>query len=149
MIAIDYDPMARGYIAGLPRPGGNITGLFFQQLELTGKRLEFLPEALPKLTRVAVLWDAFSADQLPAAEAAARGVGVQLQPIELRQRRSVLESPLGTAAAGQAGSPVPPLMSPVFFGGRAPSWGCWTRTGCRRPSASENLRTREDSWPMG
>src|SRR2546428_753265 len=38
MVAIDYDPVARGYVAGLPRPGGNITGLFFQQLELTGKR---------------------------------------------------------------------------------------------------------------
>ena len=31
MIAIDYDPIARGYVAGLPRPGGNITGLFFSQ----------------------------------------------------------------------------------------------------------------------
>ena len=45
MIAIDYDPMARGYIAGLPRPSGNTTGLFFQQLELTGRRLKFLEEA--------------------------------------------------------------------------------------------------------
>jgi len=75
MIAIDYDPIARGYVAGLPRPGGNITGLFFQQLELTGKRFEFLKGALPQLTRVAVFWDAFSADQLPVAEAAARGWG--------------------------------------------------------------------------
>ncbi len=55
MVAIDYDPVARGYIVGLPRPGGNITGLFFQQLELTGKRLELLKGALPQLTRVAVL----------------------------------------------------------------------------------------------
>ena len=122
MIAIDYDPMARGYIAGLPRPGGNITGLFFQQLELTGKRLEFLKEALPKLTRVAVLWDAFSADQLPAAEAAARGVGVQLQPIELRQPPYDYASALSTAAAGQAEA-VLPLMSPVFFRERTPLLG--------------------------
>src|SRR5262245_33391459 len=85
MVAIDYDPIARGYVAGLAQPGGNITGLFLQQLELTGKRLEILKHALPELTRVAVLWDAFSADQLPIAEAAAREVGVQLQPIELRQ----------------------------------------------------------------
>ena len=120
IIAIDYDPMARGYVAGLPRPGGNITGLFFQQLELTGKRLEFLKEALPQLTRVAVLWDAFSADQLPAAEAVARGVGVQLQPIELRQSPYDYASALSTAAAGQAEA-VLPLMSPVFFRERAPS----------------------------
>jgi putative ABC transport system substrate-binding protein len=62
MIAIDYDPIARGYSAGLPRPGGNITGVFLQQLELTGKRLELLKEAVPQLQRVAVLWDAPSAD---------------------------------------------------------------------------------------
>jgi putative ABC transport system substrate-binding protein len=49
MVAINYDPIARGYIAGLPQPGGNITGLFLQQLELTGKRLELLKHALPEL----------------------------------------------------------------------------------------------------
>ena len=75
MVAIDFDPIARGYIAGLARPGGNITGLFFKQVELTGKRLEFLKHAVPALRRVAVFWDGFSANQLPVAEAAARGVG--------------------------------------------------------------------------
>jgi putative tryptophan/tyrosine transport system substrate-binding protein len=52
MIAIDYDPMALGYIAGLPRPGGNITGLFLQQLELTPKRPELLEGAVPTINRV-------------------------------------------------------------------------------------------------
>jgi hypothetical protein len=42
MIAIDYDPVARGYVASLARPGGNVTGVFLQQIELTPKRLEFL-----------------------------------------------------------------------------------------------------------
>ena len=114
MVAIDYDPIARGYIAGLPRPGGNITGLFFQQLELTGKRLELLKGALPKLTRVAVLWDAFSADQLPAAEAAARELRVQLQPVELRQPPYDYASAFSAAAEGRAEALLP-LMSPVFF----------------------------------
>ena len=118
MIAIDYDPMARGYIAGLPQPGGNITGLFFQQLELTGKRLEFLKETLPQLTRVAVLWDAFSADQLPAAEAAARRLGVHLQPVELRNPPYDYASVFSAAAEGQAEALLP-LMSPVFFRERA------------------------------
>src|SRR5262245_28831143 len=54
MIAIDFDPIAQGYIAGLARPGGNITGVSLQQLEVTGKRLELLKNALPRLTRVAV-----------------------------------------------------------------------------------------------
>src|SRR5205085_4288885 len=37
MVAVDYDPIALGYITGLPRPGGQITGLFLQQIEVTGK----------------------------------------------------------------------------------------------------------------
>jgi ABC transporter substrate binding protein len=100
MLAIDFDPIARGYIAGLPRPGGNITGLFFQQLELTGKRLELLKDALPRLARVAVFWDAFSADQRPAAEAAARDLGVHLQPVALRQPPYDYASACRAAAEG-------------------------------------------------
>jgi putative ABC transport system substrate-binding protein len=119
MIAIDFDPIARGYIAGLARPGGNVTGLFFQQFELTGKRLEFLKHALPELRRVAVFWDMFSADQLPVAEAAARGVGVQLQPIELRQPPPYdYPSAFNAAAVGRVDA-VLPLTSPVFFRERA------------------------------
>ncbi len=119
MVAIDYDPVARGYIAGLPRPGGHITGLFFQQLELTGKRLELLKGALPQLTRVAVLWDAFSADQLPAAKAAARELGVQLQPVELRDPPYDYVSAFNAVAESGAKALLP-LMSPVLFRERAP-----------------------------
>src|SRR5215510_2318845 len=119
MLAIDFDPIARGYIAGLPRPGGNITGLFFQQLELTGKRLELLKDVLPRLARVAVFWDAFSADQLPAAEAAARDLGVHLQPVALRQPPYDYASACRAAAEGRAEA-VLLLNSPVFFRERAP-----------------------------
>jgi putative ABC transport system substrate-binding protein len=118
MIAIDFDPIAQGFIAGLARPGGNITGLFLQQLEVAGKRLEFLKDALPQLTRVAVLWDAFSADELPAVEAAARRVGVQLQPIELRDPPYDYMSAFSTATARRVEA-VLPLTSPVFFLERA------------------------------
>jgi putative tryptophan/tyrosine transport system substrate-binding protein len=69
----------------LARPGGNITGVVFQQLELTAKRLELLKETVPAVTRIAVFWDVISADQLPAAEAAAKTLGVTLLPRELRQ----------------------------------------------------------------
>ena len=118
MIAIDYDPIARGYVAGLPRPGGNITGLFFQQLELTGKRLELLKSAQPQLTRVAVFWDAFSADQLPVAEATARRLGVHLQPVELRQPPYDYAGAFRAAAAGRAEA-ILLLMSPMFYRERA------------------------------
>ncbi len=55
MVAVDYDPIALGYIAGLPPPGGQITGLFLQQIEVIGKGLELLKDALPQVTSVAVL----------------------------------------------------------------------------------------------
>jgi putative ABC transport system substrate-binding protein len=52
------DPVATGLIATFARPGGNITGVSAFEKELSGKRLELLKEAFPKLTRVAVLWNA-------------------------------------------------------------------------------------------
>jgi putative tryptophan/tyrosine transport system substrate-binding protein len=55
VVAIDYDPIAQGYGASLGRPGGNVTGVFLQQLELSAKRMELLRETFPKLTRVAIL----------------------------------------------------------------------------------------------
>jgi putative ABC transport system substrate-binding protein len=55
MMAINFDPLARGYVASLPRPGGNITGLFFRQPELAVTQLELLAEAFPDKKRVAVL----------------------------------------------------------------------------------------------
>jgi putative ABC transport system substrate-binding protein len=51
ILAIDYDPLASGYVASLARPGGNMTGLFLRQPELGAKRLEILKEALPKVGR--------------------------------------------------------------------------------------------------
>jgi len=52
------DPVATGLVASFARPGGNITGVSAQETELSGKRLELLKEAFPKLARVAVLWNA-------------------------------------------------------------------------------------------
>ena len=52
------DPVAFGFVNGLARPGGNITGFAFLLPEISGKRLELLKETIPKLSRVAVLWNA-------------------------------------------------------------------------------------------
>ena len=54
MLASNYDPIARGYVASLARPGGRVTGFFYRQPELT---LELLAEAFPGMRRLAVLWD--------------------------------------------------------------------------------------------
>src|SRR6266446_779848 len=113
MSARDYDPIALGYVAGLARPGGNITGVVQQRLELTAKQLELLKEALPTVTRVAVLWDEAAADQRRAAEAAARSLGAQLQPLELRHPPYEFGGTFTAAAQGQAEALLI-LNSPIF-----------------------------------
>jgi len=82
MVAIDYDPLAGGYIASLARPGGNVTGVFFQQVELTAKRLELLAETVPGLARVVVMWDRITRDQFETARAAARSLKILADGIE-------------------------------------------------------------------
>src|ERR1044071_8858838 len=103
-VAIDYDPIARGYVAGLARPGGNITGLFLRQPELTAKRVEFLREVVPKVRRMAIFWDAFSADQLEEADAVARSIGLQLQRFEFRDPPYGFDAQMREAGRRHAGA---------------------------------------------
>jgi putative ABC transport system substrate-binding protein len=112
--AVDYDPLARGYIASLAKPGGNVTGVFLRHIELTGKRMQLLKEALPNVTRVAVFWDTISADQWREADKTARGVGLRLQGVELRNPPYHFSDALRTAGRGRAEALLV-LMSPVFF----------------------------------
>ena len=74
IVAVNFDPIARGYVQSLARPGGNITGVVFQQLELAQKQVDLLTQALPGKTRLAVLFDAQSADQFVAASYAGNWV---------------------------------------------------------------------------
>ncbi len=57
MWAINFDPIAKGYVKSLARPGGNVTGIVSLQTELAAKQVELLTEAFPERTRLAVLWD--------------------------------------------------------------------------------------------
>lgn len=117
MLAVNYDPLAKGYIASLARPGGNITGIFFMQQTLSSKRLELLKKTLPKLTRVFVLYDAQSADQLTPTEAAARSLGLQLESLELRNPPYDFDRAMAAAVQARAEALVV-LSSPVFYGQR-------------------------------
>ena len=84
------DPVRDGLVASLARPGGNITGTTFLGPELVPKRLSFLRELLPTISRVAVLWHpgAFSEptirEMLNEVAQAAGTLGVQLQLVEVR-----------------------------------------------------------------
>jgi ABC-type uncharacterized transport system substrate-binding protein len=84
------DPVWDGLVASLARPGGNITGLTVFTLELVGKRLEQLKQAVPGLSRVAVLWqpgvfgEPTEKEMLKRAEVAGQALGVRLQFVEAR-----------------------------------------------------------------
>ena len=82
------DPVEAGFIDSLARPGGNVTGLTNLSPELGGKRLELLKESVPKLARVAVLYDpALPSNVVQVKEilpVAARALGLTLQPWEVR-----------------------------------------------------------------
>ncbi len=86
-VDIETDPVASGLIASLGRPGGNVTGIFLDFPEFHGKWLQLLKEAVPRLSRVAVLWDPTNAAgpfQLRAIQGASKTLGVQVQPLEAR-----------------------------------------------------------------
>ncbi len=80
------DPIAAGLVDSLPRPGGNITGLTNIAPVLSGKRLELLKETVPKLSRIAVLWDPQAPGSVPQwneSQLAARELGLQLYSMEV------------------------------------------------------------------
>jgi putative tryptophan/tyrosine transport system substrate-binding protein len=83
LVAVNFDPIARGYVASLARPGGNITGLVFQQLELAQKQVELLTQAFPGKTHLAALFDTQSADQFSAAERSAKSLNLQIRGYKL------------------------------------------------------------------
>jgi putative tryptophan/tyrosine transport system substrate-binding protein len=90
VLAWTVDPVSSGLVAGLARPGGNITGLSFLAPELVGKRLELLMEAVPSTRRVALLWhpgdygERTEKDMLQAAEVAAQALGIGLEVVAAR-----------------------------------------------------------------
>jgi putative tryptophan/tyrosine transport system substrate-binding protein len=107
VMAAAGDPVGTGLVDSLARPGGNVTGLTNISPDLAGKRLELLKEVVPKLTRVALLWDpegsqastlAWKESQLPARE-----LGLQLQSIEVR-RPNDLDKALQEATKARAGA---------------------------------------------
>jgi putative ABC transport system substrate-binding protein len=83
-LAVDFDPLAKGYVTNLSRPGGNLTGIFVRQLELAAKRVEIAREAFPRATVVGIAFDTVSREQRDAAAEAARKLGLEPRMIELK-----------------------------------------------------------------
>jgi putative ABC transport system substrate-binding protein len=92
VFAAANDPLNGGFVASLARPGGNVTGLSTQAPELGGKRLGLLREMIPDLHRLGIMANvgyAASVTEMSEAQAAARSLGLEVVPIEVRRAEDV------------------------------------------------------------
>jgi ABC-type uncharacterized transport system substrate-binding protein len=115
IVATDYetDPVAAGFARSLARPGGNVTGAFVDQAELSGKWLELVREAIPRLVRITAIHDASTpADQSRALQISAKVFRVQVQTLEV-SREQDFEGAFA-AAARNAAQAVVLLSSPLI-----------------------------------
>src|SRR5262249_31409610 len=86
------DPVAAGLVASLTRPGGNITGLSTMQSDVVSKKLELLREAIPRLRRLAIMFNAGYSEagrERRAAKASAGPLGLELTPLEIQRAEDV------------------------------------------------------------
>ena len=109
------DPVGKGFVASLSRPGGNITGLSNVAVDVSIKYLELLHEAVPKLTRVAVLINPDNAthvDMMKNVQAAAKATSVSVTPIEVRSEGNI-EAAFIRMARERAGAII--ALADAFF----------------------------------
>src|SRR5712692_1840908 len=115
------DPVGTGFVASHARPGGNVTGLSTISPELSGKRLELLREAVPGLSRVALLWNPDVRGNLldyKETEGAARSLRLQLQSVEM-SRAEDLDRAFSAITNQRAQALVLPTGNLVGFTNRA------------------------------
>jgi putative ABC transport system substrate-binding protein len=120
VFCISLDPVAEGIVASVARPGGNSSGLSIAPAAYWGKALELLTEGAPGVRRIGVLWDPLdsqTSSAMPALEAAARSLTVELRPVHVR---AADELDTAFAAMIDAGAQaVLALGSSVSFNNRA------------------------------
>jgi ABC-type uncharacterized transport system substrate-binding protein len=92
VMTVVADPVADGLVQSLGRPGGNVTGLTIISPELSGKRIELLKESVPKLSRLAVLWNPANPTHVTAlreSQATAKTLGLQAVPVAVQNAGDV------------------------------------------------------------
>jgi putative ABC transport system substrate-binding protein len=112
-LAIDFDPLAKGYVASLSQPGGNVTGIFVRQLELAAKRVEIAREAFPSAKVVGIAFDTVSREQRDAAAEAARKLGLEPRMIEMKGQHGY--GGAFDAMHDARGQPIILPAGPMFF----------------------------------
>ena len=112
------DPVAVGLVASLGRPGGNITGLTTFSPDLDGKRLELVKEILPKVTRVAYIWDPANSGgriRFKGVQGAAQALAITLQSLEARNPKE-LESAFEAAIRERPAALMVPNPTVLAYG---------------------------------
>ena len=107
IMVTSVDPVATGLVDSLARPGGNVTGLTRLTRDLSGKRLELLTEIVPKVSRIAVLWEEGipgSAISLKEYEVAASALKLTLHSLEVQSSKPDLEGAFQAAAKARSGA---------------------------------------------
>src|SRR5215467_7440936 len=85
-IDLETDPVRAGWVKTLARPGGNLTGFFLDIPELSTKQVQFLMEAMPRLQRIAIVWDAEVAGvQFESAERVAHSRKIKTESVSFRR----------------------------------------------------------------
>jgi putative ABC transport system substrate-binding protein len=116
-VDLESDPVANGWVKSLSRPGGNLTGVFLDIPELSGKQIELLKETVPTLDRLGVIWDStIGSTQFRATEAAARAIGIELQSLPIQSSSDFNNAFDRAESKGVDGIVI--LSSPVVFGER-------------------------------
>jgi ABC-type uncharacterized transport system substrate-binding protein len=93
VLALSGDPVGAGLVAGLARPGGNITGLSMQLPDTVGKRLELLREVIPNFRRLAIMVNVGFPDAVlvaDAAQTAARSIGLEVATLQIRRAEDIV-----------------------------------------------------------
>ena len=114
MIGTEYDPLARGYVKSLARPGGRVTGVFLQQIELASKRLQILKDALPSFGAAMMFWDSPSEYQWQATSSIAAPFGLRLAGVELTKQPYDYEAALASLPSDHRGTLIVPI-APAFY----------------------------------
>jgi putative tryptophan/tyrosine transport system substrate-binding protein len=117
-VDLESDPLAMGFVRSLAQPGSNVTGVFLDLPELSGKQLQLLKEIIRSISRVAILGDqVLNRPQFQATEMAARSLAMQPQLLDVRAPKDI-DTALDAASRGRVGA-VLLLSSPLVFRYRA------------------------------
>jgi putative ABC transport system substrate-binding protein len=106
IVMMAHEPVRMGFVESLARPGGNITGIAFQDTELSEKRLDLFRQTVPRLSKLAILWNGVEGtdpESLQSIENTAKAMGLQVLSVEVREPKDFAKAIAGVKSWGAQG----------------------------------------------